>query len=253
MIKTGLVGYGYWGKIIKSKLELIANNTFIQNSTNYNPELFGEIKWLFIATPPNTHYQIAKDAIKKGINVFLEKPFCSNSKEARQLIALAKENRVNICVDNVFLYRSELLGLIPGHYKNLKFYWHKNGPFNDTLFNDLLYHDLYLLIFLLGVKKISNIFIFQNEKDILIFSFFYGQSKIMIDYNRTVEEAKEKIINVDGTFIKFTGTKEEDPLKIIISNCLDNEINFKLNNKINLNAMELLDILILELKKKNNQ
>jgi predicted dehydrogenase len=252
MIKTGLIGKGYWGKIIGDKLDMLSDKIFVQDKSNYDPEEFEKAEWVFIATPARTHFNVAKAAIEKGVNVFIEKPFCSNANQARQLITLAKENRVHICVDNVFLYRSELLGLIPGQYKNLKFSWHKNGPFNDTLFNDLLYHDLYLLIFLLGVKKISNVIVFQNEKDIFISSFFYGESKIIIDYNRTVEGVKEKIIHADGILIKFSGTIEEDPLKIFISDCINNEINFELNNKINLIAMELLDILNSELKFKNN-
>jgi predicted dehydrogenase len=252
MIKTGLIGKGYWGKIIGHKLNTLSDIIFIQDTSNYDPEEFNKVDWIFIATPVNTHFNIAKEAIEKGVNVFIEKPLCSNTNQARQLITLAKKNQVHICVDNVFLYRSELIGLIPGKYKNLKFTWHKNGPFNDTLFNDLLYHDLYLLIFLLGVKKISNIFIFQNEKDISLFHFFYGDSKVIIDYNRTIEGIKQKIIDADGISIKFSGTIEEDPLKELISDCLDNEINFELNIEINLIAMELLDILNSEINLKNN-
>jgi predicted dehydrogenase len=253
MIKTGLIGKGYWGKIIGDKLDILSDKRFVQGKSNYDPEEFKKAEWIFIATPASTHFKIAKEAIEKGVNVFIEKPFCSNANQARQLIALAKKNRVHICVDNVFLYRTELLGLIPGQYKNLKFTWHKNGPFNDTLFNDLLYHDLYLLIFLIGFKKISNVFVFQNEKDIFLFTFFYGESKIIIDYNRTAEGIKEKTIHADGIFIKFSGTIEEDPLKKVISDCLNKEIDFELNNQINLLAMELYDILYSEIKFKNNQ
>lgn len=251
MIKTGLIGKGYWGKIIGDKLDMLSDKIFVQDTSNYDPEEFEKADWVFIATPASTHFNVAKEAIEKVVNVFIEKPFCSNSNQARQLIALAKENRVHICVDNVFLYRRELLGLIPGQYKNLKFSWYKYGPFNDTLVNDLLYHDLYLLIFLLGVKKISNVLVFQNEKDIFLFSFFYGETKIIIDYNRTVEGIKEKIICADGISIKFSGTIEQDPLKKIISDCLNNEINFELNNELNLMAMELLDTLNSEIKFKN--
>jgi len=251
MIKTGLIGKGYWGKIIGDKLDMLSDKIFVQDTSNFDPKEFEKADWVFIATPASTHFNVAKEAIEKGVNVFIEKPFCSNSNQARQLIALAKENRVHICVDNVFLYRRELLGLIPGQYKNLKFSWYKNGPFNDTLVNDLLYHDLYLLIFLIGVKKISNVLVFQNEKDIFLFSFFYGETKIIIDYNRTVEGIKEKIICADGILIKFSGTIEEDPLKKVISDCLNNEINFELNNEINLIAMELLDTLNSEIKFKN--
>ena len=63
--------------------------------------------------------KIAKDAIEEGVNVFLEKPFCSNTNEAVELIRLAQKNKIFLYVDNVFLYRSELQNLIQKNYINI--------------------------------------------------------------------------------------------------------------------------------------
>ena len=138
MIKTGLIGNGYWGKKISDKLDYLSDKIFVQTTANYNPDQFGKAKWIFIATPAVTHFKIAKEVIEKGVNVFVEKPFCSNTGEALKLVNLARKNKIHLYVDNVFLFRKELLGLVPGEYRNVKFHWYKNGPFNDTLINDLL-------------------------------------------------------------------------------------------------------------------
>ena len=53
-MKTGLIGYGYWGKIIDSKLE-----------NNILSPPFDSVDWMFIATPPNTHYDLVKEYILK--------------------------------------------------------------------------------------------------------------------------------------------------------------------------------------------
>ncbi|HEY4514313.1 MAG TPA: Gfo/Idh/MocA family oxidoreductase [Candidatus Paceibacterota bacterium] len=47
-----------------------------------------------IAVPPHAQYKIAKSAIKKGINVFAEKPLAANLKEARELFVLAKREGI---------------------------------------------------------------------------------------------------------------------------------------------------------------
>jgi len=47
-----------------------------------------------IATPNALHYPIAKEFIKKGINVISDKPLCINSKEANHLMQLKKKHKV---------------------------------------------------------------------------------------------------------------------------------------------------------------
>ncbi len=49
------------------------------------------IELVIIATPNSIHYTLAKKALEKGKNVVLEKPFTVNTKEADELIKLAKK------------------------------------------------------------------------------------------------------------------------------------------------------------------
>lgn len=52
------------------------------------------VDFVYLASPNSLHYSQAKDVIKARKNVIVEKPFCSNRKQAADLIARAKRNNV---------------------------------------------------------------------------------------------------------------------------------------------------------------
>jgi scyllo-inositol 2-dehydrogenase (NADP+) len=47
-----------------------------------------------VVTPVATHFQIAKDALRVGKHVLLEKPLTATAREAEELIELAERNRL---------------------------------------------------------------------------------------------------------------------------------------------------------------
>jgi len=70
--------YGTYEQMIEKELKL--------------PE--GErIDFVTITTPNNWHFPIAKDFLNAGFHVMCEKPMTINSKEAKELVKLVKENR----------------------------------------------------------------------------------------------------------------------------------------------------------------
>ncbi len=58
-----------------------------------------KIEGVIIATPIPTHYQIAKEAIKAGKHIFVEKPVATTYVECKELWDLADKNGVRIGVD----------------------------------------------------------------------------------------------------------------------------------------------------------
>ena len=242
MIKTGLVGTGYWGKIIESKLDILSKKGFVFNSKNYSKELINSVEWVFIATPPTSHYLLTRDCIESGVNVFVEKPFCINIEEAEELIFLAKKNKVHLYISNVFLHRKEIVKLPNNkNVSNVFFLWQKFGPFNDNLINDLLYHDLYILIYFLGVRTFSDAFISKNEFDVLNFHFYYGAAKVEFSYDRKYIIEKKKEIIIDGLSILFKNDNQ-DPLSEIIKGCIEKKIDFNKNNELNLQVVRLMEV-----------
>lgn len=57
-----------------------------------------------IATPPATHYAIAKDCIEHGLHVLVEKPLTLNSPDGEDLIQLAASQNVVLMVGHVYEY-----------------------------------------------------------------------------------------------------------------------------------------------------
>jgi predicted dehydrogenase len=49
---------------------------------------------LIVATPTRTHAEIVRYALRRGVHVFVEKPFCLSVLEGRDLVALARSARV---------------------------------------------------------------------------------------------------------------------------------------------------------------
>ncbi len=67
-----------------------------------------EIHVIIIATPVEYHYKIAKDALLSGKHVFVEKPFTSNSKEAKELLEIGKKKSLKIGVGHLFTFHTAI-------------------------------------------------------------------------------------------------------------------------------------------------
>ncbi len=125
MVKVGIVGLGYWGPNLLrnfyqhpevqvegmcdldfSRVEKLKTKykdiPFV--STDYKELLKKDIDLIAVATPPETHYKIAKDVLLSGKHVLVEKPFTQTSKEAEELIELAEKKNLKIFVDHTFVF-----------------------------------------------------------------------------------------------------------------------------------------------------
>lgn len=126
MINTAIIGAGYWGANLVRVLNDKSNLTYIvdQNKAlldvkfshgNYRtidkatdaiiPIEDKNVEAIFIATPPETHFQLAKLALEHGKHVFIEKPMTRSSAEAKELLKIAnKRKKLKMAVGHVFLY-----------------------------------------------------------------------------------------------------------------------------------------------------
>src|SRR5438132_10418425 len=57
-----------------------------------------------VVTPVATHFIIAKELLRAGKHVLLEKPFTATAREAEELIDLAERNGRTLMVDHTFIY-----------------------------------------------------------------------------------------------------------------------------------------------------
>lgn len=125
MIRTAIIGFGYWGPNIVRNFRL-AKGLEVVAIVDKNPEALKEASLLYpnlafyqtpepvfqsgdidavaIITPLSTHYPLAKKALQSGKHVFVEKPLTSSVKEAEELLELAERKGLQIVVDHTFLY-----------------------------------------------------------------------------------------------------------------------------------------------------
>lgn len=54
-----------------------------------------------ICVPTSFHYQVAKVCIEKNVNILVEKPICTEIKDAEELLALAKKHNVKMLVGHI--------------------------------------------------------------------------------------------------------------------------------------------------------
>lgn len=61
-----------------------------------------DVDALAIAVTPNAQFQIAKEAIARGIHIFAEKPLAANLAQARALVLLAKKHKITHGMDFIW-------------------------------------------------------------------------------------------------------------------------------------------------------
>jgi UDP-2-acetamido-3-amino-2,3-dideoxy-glucuronate N-acetyltransferase len=123
-----VVGAGYWGKNhIRTLHELGSlggiveqNEDLLDQITNQYPDAktylnIGEaldnkeFVGFTVATPAETHHDIAVQIIKSGKHVLVEKPLCLNIKDAENMVNLAKQYKVNLMVGHVMLFHPAIM------------------------------------------------------------------------------------------------------------------------------------------------
>jgi len=178
-LRVAVIGAGYWGeKLIEEYLKLSLRKStvalsavvdsnlerlnYIKNKYNLSNKILNssyqkflnennEINAIHIATPNETHYQIAMDALEKGKHILLEKPMALSSRSAFKLAREAEKAGIVLLVGHIFRFNNAIntakrliengtLGKI--HYLNIKWTTYmQNLPNRDIIF-DLAPHPI---------------------------------------------------------------------------------------------------------------
>jgi predicted dehydrogenase len=179
-IALGIVGYGYWGPNLFRNFQS-DERVSIKYVCDLVPERLAQTKRLFqetkltndygdlladknlqaivIATPVETHFELARQALMAGKHVLVEKPMCRTSEQCRELIAIAEQNGVILMVGYTFLYHGPvrlIKELIDNNELGNIFYFNSLrgnlGLFQSdvNVLWDLGVHDLSIVDYLLG-------------------------------------------------------------------------------------------------------
>ena len=173
-IKVGVVGIGYMGvnhlrvyaKI--PNIELVGffdsrnfdiKKDFDIKSFSSLDEMSKKVDAVSIATPAKTHYRICSFFLKKKIHCLVEKPIATSEKDCKELISLAKKNKLVLLVGHIERFNpviTKLKSIIDKfkvriiNIERLSFVNTRNQDI-DTV-QDLMIHDIDLLNFLIKSK-----------------------------------------------------------------------------------------------------
>lgn len=125
MIRTGVIGYGYWGPNIVRNFGNTEGMTVV-SICDKNPDMLKRAKKSYpnieltsdandilssanidavaLVTPVASHFDLAKKSLENGKYIFVEKPFTQTVIQAGELIELADRKNLKIMVDHTFLF-----------------------------------------------------------------------------------------------------------------------------------------------------
>ncbi len=184
LIKVGAIGYGYWGPNLvrnfvenpSSEVVIVADlkkerlakikSTYpqVEVTSDYHDIFNKGLNAVVIATPPTTHYPLAKECLEHGLHVLVEKPITLDSKQAEELIELSKQNGLILMVGHTFEYNGAVhtLKQLIDSGELGQIYYVDAARLNLGLFQrdlnvlwDLAPHDISILLYILGQAPLS--------------------------------------------------------------------------------------------------
>jgi predicted dehydrogenase len=131
----------------------------VLTTENYDDLFNQKLDAAVIATPPSTHFPIAKACLEHGLHVLVEKPLTLCSAHAEELIELAEKKGLVLMVGHTFLYNAAVHSMkdLIDHGDLGQIYYLDAARLNLGLFSrdlsvlwDLAPHDISILLFLLN-------------------------------------------------------------------------------------------------------
>lgn len=261
-IKSAIIGFGLSGRLFhapfmhhSNRFELVK---IAQRTGNSSKKIFpyvepvhslGQIledetiELVVVATPNEYHFEMGCEVLKAGKHLILEKPFAPTTKETRELIKLAQENKQHLFVfhnrrwDGDFLtvqkiLKEKLLGEIveyEAHYDrykpmlNPKLWKETQGPGSGILY-DLGTHIIDQAVCLFGRPKTVTAHLFKQRKQTKIDDAFdlmleYPFIKVSLKSSLLVREPGPRYIihGRNGSFVKYGIDPQEDDMVAGIS------------------------------------
>lgn len=190
MKKVAVVGAGQWGKnLVRTFFELDALVAVVDasevlrkgvNQSYPSISVFSSIESItknslidgvVIATPASTHFELAKECLLAGKDVYIEKPMTLSSKDGEELIKIARENKRILMVGHLLLYQpaiqkmkevmdsGEIGSVVTLHQQRLKL--GRVRSIENVLWSFGV-HDLAVFLYLIGQEPIDMHCVGQN-------------------------------------------------------------------------------------------
>ena len=163
--------YLYDRKFLFKKIKIVAVSKLNLKKifTSQNNKIYNLVKWnelikykeldgIIIATPPDSHFQIAKYYIKKNIKILDEKPVCLNYTQTKKLFNLTKKYKAVVLVNHIHLLSPAFIKLKQYLKKEtvskISSYGYGTGPIRDySALLDWSPHDSSMIYSLIGFNN----------------------------------------------------------------------------------------------------
>ena len=178
-VKIAVIGVGYLGEFHaqkykanknadligivdtnKQRSEEISNRIGVKSYNDYK-SIIDQVDAVSIVVPTNLHYKIAKFFIENKKHVLIEKPFASNTAEARKLKKISEKNKTILQIGHLERFNKAFVELKDKVKNPLFIECNRISPFKirgtevDVIM-DLMIHDLDIIMSI-NKSKIKNI------------------------------------------------------------------------------------------------
>lgn len=245
VIRVGLIGYGLAGAVFHEPLiraceglELTGVLTSREHPLRVSTleELFGRCELVVVASPNDSHFPLARDALERGKHVVVDKPFTIAVEEADALIALARETERMLTVFHNRRWASDFLSLrnvLPrlGELFLLEANWdrfrpevrerwrERPGP-GAGLLADLGPHMIDEMLQLFGMPDAVSADIFAQRPGATVDDYFdltldYGSRRVCLRASSLVSQPRPRFAahGTGGSFVKYGLDPQEEQLK----------------------------------------
>jgi predicted dehydrogenase len=135
-------------------LKHVASDNGCDSFSNWT-DLLGRVDVVSIATPTETHCEIACAFLEQGIHVLVEKPIATTIADADKMIAAAKASGAKLMVGQLERFNPAMVALRPHVTRPAYFEIHRVSPFPNRSLDvdvvlDVMIHDLDAVQWLVG-------------------------------------------------------------------------------------------------------
>ncbi len=249
-LNVAIIGGGRWGKKhIKTAVSLLESDQVIvcdiaENTTEAVKSICQNIKFttdintvlndksisaVIIATPADTHFEIAKKCLNFGKHVLVEKPITLVPEDAEELHLLAKALELKLMVGHVLLYHPAILRIKKdidnGKLGKLQYIYSNRlnlGAIRseENILWSFAPHDISIMQFLIGSYPIEinaqgSDFIQNGIEDTTVTYLKYNDgisAHIFVSWLHPFKEQRLVVVGERGMYV-FDDTIEEEKLK----------------------------------------
>lgn len=253
MLKLAIIGTGYWGPnfaklivenpntqlhwccdISKDNLEKFRkkykDSKYLKTTYNIDDVLKDEsIDAVVVTVPADQHYSVSKAVLLSDKHLLVEKPLTTNTKQAKELVKIAKERDLVLLVDHIYLFNPairKVRELINNKDLGSIYYSHGDytalGPIrvDVSAMTDLAIHFIYTICYLLDSKPTSisaygKSILTPDNTDVAFINLEFGKKAIFNLRVSWLDPIKTRSLILVGNkkMVSFDDTK---PDKVVI-------------------------------------